>query len=154
MVPSPVPRRIVKLSTIEQLCELGITVICCGGGGIPISRGPDEQIVGHEAVIDKDRVSMLLAVRLGAPRFVITTSVDHVYEDFYSDHPVARPTLTDEEVRKLHAGGHFAAGSMAPKMEAAVEYLESIDGVAIVCLPERLVDAIDGQAGTQIRRAN
>ena len=91
VVASPAPQRIVQLDTIEQLCELGITVICCGGGGIPVSRGADGEIVGQEAVIDKDRVSMLLAVRLGAPRFVITTSVDHVYEDFYSDSPTPRP---------------------------------------------------------------
>ena len=92
---------VVQLETIEQLCELGITVICCGGGGIPISRTADGQIVGHEAVIDKDLVSMLLAVRLGAPRFVITTSVDHVYEDFYSDDPRPHPELTAEQVRQL-----------------------------------------------------
>jgi carbamate kinase len=152
VVASPIPRRIVQLSTIEQLCDLGITVICCGGGGIPVSRSADDQIVGHEAVIDKDRVSMLLAVNLGASRLVITTSVDHVYEDFYSDSPTPRPELTSDEVRTLHAAGHFAVGSMAPKMEAAVDFLSAIDGDVIICLPEDLVDAIDGRAGTHIRR--
>jgi len=154
VVASPAPQRIVQLDTIEQLCELGITVICCGGGGIPVSRGADGEIVGQEAVIDKDRVSMVLAVRLGAPRFVITTSVDHVYEDFYSDSPTPRPDLTAAEVRALHAAGQFAEGSMAPKMEAAVDYLEAIDGVVIVCQPEDLVEAIDGRAGTHVRRAS
>jgi carbamate kinase len=152
VVASPIPRRIVQLSTIEQLCDLGITVICCGGGGIPVSRSADDQIVGHEAVIDKDRVSMLLAVNLGASRLVITTSVDHVYEDFYSDSPTPRPELTSNEVRTLHAAGHFAAGSMGPKMEAAIDFLSAIDGDVIICLPEDLVDAIDGRAGTHIRR--
>jgi carbamate kinase len=152
VVASPIPRRIVQLPTIEQLCDLGITVICCGGGGIPVSRSADDQIVGHEAVIDKDRVSMLLAVNLGASRLVITTSVDHVYEDFYSDSPTPQPELTSDEVRTLHAAGHFAAGSMAPKMEAAVDFLSAIDGEVIICLPEDLVEAIDGRAGTHIRR--
>jgi carbamate kinase len=152
VVASPIPRRIVQLSTIKQLCDLGITVICCGGGGIPVSRSTDGQIVGHEAVIDKDRVSMLLAVNLGASRLVITTSVDHVYEDFYSDSPTPRPELTSDEARTLHAAGHFAAGSMGPKMEAAVDFLSAIDGEVIICLPEDLVDAIDGNAGTHIRR--
>jgi len=152
VVASPAPRRIVQLSTIEQLCELGITVICCGGGGIPVSRSADGEIVGQEAVIDKDRVSMLLAVRLGAPRFVITTSVDHVYEGFYSDAPTPRPELTSDDVRALQMAGQFAAGSMAPKMEAAVDYLEVVDGEVIVCLPEDLVEAIDGRAGTHVRR--
>ena len=154
VVPSPAPKRIVQLSTIEQLIDLGITVICCGGGGIPVSRGADGEIVGREAVIDKDRVSMLLAVRLGAPRFVITTSVDHVYEDFYSDDPIARPQLTVDEVRTLQAAGQFAEGSMAPKMEAAVDYLGAIDGEVVVCLPEHLVDAIDGTAGTHVTRGS
>ena len=139
VVASPIPRRIVQLPTIEQLCDLGIMVICCGGGGIPVSRSADGQIVGHEAVIDKDRVSMLLAVNLGASRLVITTSVDHVYEDFYSDSPTPRPELTSDEARALHAAGHFAAGSMAPKMEAAVDFLAAIDGEVIICLPEDLV---------------
>ncbi len=152
VVPAPKPHRIVQLDTIEQLCDLGITVICCGGGGIPISRTDDGAIVGHEAVIDKDRVSMLLAVRLGAPRFVITTSVDCVYEDFYSDHPRPRRELTADEVRRLHAGGHFPAGSMGPKMEAAVGYLEEVDGEVIVCLPDDLAEAIEGRAGTRVRR--
>lgn len=153
VVPSPKPLRIVQLPTIEQLCELGITVICCGGGGIPVSKTTDGQIVGHEAVIDKDRVSMLLAVRLGAPRLIITTSVDYVYEDFYSDTPIPRPELTCAEAQSLAAQGHFAAGSMGPKIEAAVDYLEMIDGDAAICSPGDLVKAFDGEAGTHIRRS-
>jgi carbamate kinase len=152
VVASPEPQRIVQLSTIELLCQLGITVICCGGGGIPVSRSEDGQIAGQDAVIDKDKVSMLLAVRLGAPRLVITTSVGYVYEGFYSETPRPRPELTSDEVRSLHAQGHFAVGSMAPKMEAAVDYLDAIDGETIICLPEDLVEAIDGRAGTHIRR--
>ncbi|MCP4222604.1 MAG: carbamate kinase [Actinomycetia bacterium] len=152
VVPSPNPQRIVQLSTIEQLCQLGITVICCGGGGIPISRSEDGQIVGQEAVIDKDRVSMLLAVRLGAPRLIITTSVDYVYTDFYSDSPRPRPSLGLDEVRSLRAQGQFAAGSMGPKMDAAVDFLDAVDGEMIICLPEDLEEAIDGRAGTHITR--
>ncbi len=152
VVPSPAPTKIVQMATIEQLAELGITVICCGGGGIPVSRDEDGRITGQEAVIDKDRVSMLLAVRLGAPRFVITTSVETVYEDFYADDPIPRPELTAADVRRLAAAEQFAAGSMAPKMEAVVDYLDAIDGEAIICLPEDLVHAIDGDAGSHIRR--
>lgn len=152
VVASPAPQRIVQLSTIEQLCNLGITVICCGGGGIPVSVNERGQIIGQEAVIDKDRVSMLLAVRLGAERLVITTSVDFVYEDFYSDAPIPRPELSCEDVSALAADGHFAAGSMAPKMEAAVDFLRAIDGETIVCQPQDLVRAIDGSAGTHVRR--
>ena len=153
VVPSPAPLRIVPLDTIHQLSDLGITVICCGGGGIPVSRGADGQIVGLEAVIDKDRVSMLLAVRLGSPRLVITTSVDFVYEDFYGARPIPRPELTVDEMRTLHRDGEFAVGSMAPKVEAAIDYLGAIDGEVIVCLPEDLVEAWDGRAGTHMRRS-
>jgi carbamate kinase len=153
VVPSPVPQRIVQLDTIEQLCALGITVICCGGGGIPVSRTDDGRIIGHEAVIDKDRVSTLLAVRLDAPRLVITTSVDRVYEDFYSNDPTPRPVLTIDEVRRLHAAGQFPPGSMGPKMEATIDYLEAIDGETIICLPDELGEAIAGRAGTHIRRS-
>jgi carbamate kinase len=152
VVASPQPRRIVQLPTIEQLVDLGITVICCGGGGIPVSSDPAGEIVGREAVIDKDRVSMLLAVRLGAPLFVITTSVDVVYADYYTDSPRPLPELTRSEAIALHEQGQFAAGSMGPKIEAAIDYLEAIDGEVIICLPEAIVDAIDGLAGTHIRR--
>jgi len=152
VVASPQPLRIVPLSTIEQLGALGITVICCGGGGIAVSKADDGQIIGHEAVIDKDRVSMLLAVHLGSPRLIITTSVDYVYEDFYTDAPKPCPELTLSKAQALAAEGHFAEGSMGPKIEAAAGYLEAIDGEAIICSPEDLVEAFDGRAGTHIRR--
>ena len=152
VVASPRPERIVQLGTIEQLGDLGITVICCGGGGIAVSRHPDGRIIGHEAVIDKDRVSMLLAVGLGASRLVITTSVDHVYEDFYSDAPIARPSLSRDEAAALLEAGQFGEGSMAPKVEAAIGFLDEIDGEVIICRPEHLVDAVDGGAGTHLRR--
>ncbi len=152
VVASPQPLRIVQLPTIKQLCDLGITVICCGGGGIPVSKTDDGQIVGHEAVIDKDRVSMLLAVRLGSPKLIITTSVDFVYRDFYSDAPQPLTNLTAAEAQRLADDGHFAAGSMGPKVEAAVRFLDAIDGDVIICSPEALVDAVDGKTGTHIRR--
>ena len=153
VVPSPQPRRIVQLRTIEQLTELGITVICCGGGGIAVSLDDSGNLVGREAVIDKDRVSMLLAVRLGAPRFVITTSVDRVYVDFDTDTPRALDELRRDEAVALHAEGQFPAGSMGPKIEAAIDYLDAIDGEVTICHPDQLVEAIDGNAGTRIHRS-
>ena len=152
VVASPRPQRIVQLPTIRRLVDLDVTVICCGGGGIPVSRDGDDRIRGHEAVIDKDRVSMQLAVHLEASRFVITTSVDRVYEGWFTDTPTPRPELTVAEVEALAAAGEFPPGSMAPKMEAMVGYLEAIDGEAVICLPGDLVAAVDGQAGTRIRR--
>lgn len=152
VVASPQPRRIVQLDTIRQLVDLGITVICCGGGGIAVSTDDAGDVVGREAVIDKDRVSMLLAVELEAPRFVITTSVDRVYLDFFTDHPRSLPELTAEQAAELLDRGEFPAGSMGPKIDAAIGYLAAIDGEVIICRPDALVDAIDGTAGTHIRR--
>ncbi len=152
VVASPQPRRIVPLPTIKQLSDLGTTVICCGGGGIPVTPGPDGTSVGREAVIDKDRVSMLLAVELGAPHFVITTGIDKVYTDFYGDNPVAHDTMTASDAVRYLAAGEFGTGSMAPKIEAAIDYLAAINGTVTICLPEDLVDALEGRAGTQIRR--
>jgi carbamate kinase len=152
VVPSPEPITIVQLPVIEHLSRLGITVICCGGGGIPVSRIADGRIIGHEAVIDKDIVSMLLAVHLRSQRLIITTSVDYVYRNFYNDAPAPLPELTCSQARSLLAEGHFPTGSMGPKIKAVVDYLAAVDGEAIICRPEDLVDAVDGRAGTHIRR--
>lgn len=152
VVPSPRPRRIVQLDTIRQLVDLGITVICCGGGGIAVSTDDAGVEIGREAVIDKDRVSMLLAVELGAPRLVITTSVDRVYADFSTDRPRPISTLTIGEATELLAQGEFPAGSMGPKIDAAIDYLTAIDGEVIICRPDALVEAIDGTTGTHITR--
>jgi len=152
VVPSPIPTRIMQLPTIEKLIDMDVTVVCCGGGGIPVSRADSGLLQGEEAVIDKDRVTALLAVHLDAERFVITTGVPCVYENFYSDNPIAHSELSLEDVRRMAADGQFAAGSMAPKMQAAVSYLEEVDGEVIICLPEDLVAALDQKTGTRIHR--
>lgn len=152
VVASPQPRRIVQLDTIRRLVDLDITVICCGGGGIAVSTDDAGEITGSEAVIDKDRVSMLLAVELGAPRFVITTSVDRVYVGYYTDHPRPLGELSLDEATALLADGQFPAGSMGPKIEAAIGYLTAVDGEVIICHPDDLVAAIDGTAGTRLTR--
>ena len=96
---------------------------------------------------------MLLAVQLAAPRFVITTSVDRVYLDYYGDRPQPLDDLSDADAAALLAKGHFPAGSMGPKIEAAIGYLAAIDGDVVICHPDHLVEAIDGRAGTRIRRS-
>lgn len=153
VVPSPQPRRIVQLDTIRRLVDLGITVICCGGGGIAVSTDAAGEVNGREAVIDKDRVSMLLAVELGAPRFVITTSVDRVHTGYYTDRPQPLDRLSITEATDLLDAGEFPPGSMGPKIEAAIGYLAEIDGQVIICHPDDLVDAIDGTAGTHLTRS-
>lgn len=154
VVASPQPQRIVQLDTIRRLVELGITVVCCGGGGIAVSVDDAGDLVGREAVIDKDRVSMLLAIELRAPRFVITTDVDRVYIGYDGPDPRPLVELTAGDAASLLIAGEFPAGSMGPKIEAAIGYLDAVDGEVIICHPDELVDAIDGDAGTHLRRGD
>ena len=152
VVASPSPVEIVQLDVIRQLLDAGTVVICCGGGGVPVTGGRDGQIRGLEAVIDKDRVAALLAVHLKAPRLVITTGVEHVYTHFGTPEQAALSETHVEEIRALAREGHFPPGSMRPKMEASVYYLNRVDGQAIICSPDHLVSALDRTSGTRIVR--
>ncbi len=153
VVPSPNPVRIVQLDIIRHLVGQDVTVVGCGGGGVPVMRDELGHIHGLEAVIEKDRVSARLALELDARRLVITTGVDGVYEHWGTDEQVKHPELMVEEVRALARAGQFPHGSMRPKMEAAVYYLNRrTDGECIVCAPGDLVGAIDRTAGTRIRK--
>ena len=135
---------------IRRLVEDGVIVVCCGGGGIPVQRTPEGAIEGVEAVIDKDRASALLAVRLGAERLIITTEVDHVYRDFRKPTQQALVRTHIEELRELARDGQFPPGSMRPKIEAAIFFLRRGGKEAIICRPEQLVEAFHGEAGTRI----
>ncbi|MBI4576836.1 MAG: carbamate kinase [Planctomycetes bacterium] len=150
VVPSPPPEDIVQLETIRRLIQAGATVICCGGGGIPVARGEDGPLHGLEAVVDKDRTSALLARSLGARRLVMTTGVDRVYRDFLTASPVSLPEVGLAELRALAREGQFPPGSMGPKVEAAIDFLEHGGGEVLVCRPEDLVEAFDGHTGTRI----
>jgi carbamate kinase len=132
--------------------ESGVTVIACGGGGIPVTRGPDDRLRGVEAVIDKDLASALLAERLGATRLVMTTGVDGVYRDFLTDRPELLSQATSAELERLAAAGQFPAGSMGPKIEAALAFLERGGDEVVICRPEALAFAWVGRAGTRIRK--
>jgi carbamate kinase len=150
VVPSPAPVRIVQLESIARLTEMRSIVICCGGGGIPVVRGDQGDIRGLEAVVDKDRVSALLGVRLGAKRLVITTGVDGVYKDFMTDTSELLREVTVSELKALEDAGQFPAGSMRPKVMAASAFLKHGGEDVIVCRPEELVAAWNGERGTRI----
>lgn len=150
VVPSPAPVRILQLEQIAKLTEWGSVVIACGGGGIPLARTPSGGLSGIEGVIDKDRASALLAVRLGAQRLVITTGVDGVYRDFLSDSPQLIPKATIAELNVLAAEGQFPPGSMGPKIKAADRFLRNGGSEVIICKPESLVAACRHKAGTRI----
>jgi len=151
VVPSPAPVRIVQLNSIAKLTQVGEIVIACGGGGIPVVRGEDGTISGIEGVIDKDRASSLLGARMGARRLIITTGVDAVYTDFFSDNPVRLRDTTLEEISTFAAAGQFPAGSMGPKIKAADRFLRNGGEEVIICSPKDLVAAVNYEAGTRIR---
>jgi len=151
VVPSPEPIGIVQLETIRRLCDAGVTVIACGGGGIPVVEDPDGHTRGIEGVIDKDRASALLALELGAKRLLITTGIDHVYADFHGPNERALRDVTLAEIEELEQKGHFAPGSMLPKMQAAARFLRGGGEEVIICRPELLADALAGRTGTRVR---
>jgi carbamate kinase len=151
VVASPAPSGIVGMEAIQHCLDAGIIVITAGGGGIPVI---DEKgsLRGVEAVIDKDRASALLAGRLGLERLLISTDVDRVYLDYTSPHRFAIAAADIEMARGYVAEGHFAEGSMRPKIEAAIAFVEQGGTEAIITDPEHLLEALEGHSGTHIIR--
>jgi carbamate kinase len=152
VVPSPAPIAIVQIETIRRLVQSGVTVICCGGGGIPVIRDLEGHLRGLEAVVDKDRASALLAGELGLRRMILTTGTDAIYRDFLTDERTRLSRTTSSELRLLAAAGHFPPGSMGPKVEAALRFIDRGGEEAVVCSPEALAEAFFGRAGTVIRK--
>jgi carbamate kinase len=148
VVPSPQPRRIFEIRPIRWLLDRGVVVICAGGGGIPTmyTREKPRRLVGVEAVIDKDLASCLLAETVGADIFVMATDVDGVYADWGS--PEARPlgTVTPEDL----VGMEFPAGSMGPKIAAAIRFASRTGGRAAIGQLEHIGEIVRGSAGTQV----
>lgn len=153
VVASPMPRRIVEIGAIRALIEGGFVVIAVGGGGLPVVADERGLLRGVPAVIDKDRASALLAIDLGADLLLISTAVEQVALDFGTprQRPVATMTVAEAKAR-LAEGRHFAPGSMAPKIEAVVSYLEAGGAEAIITDPGSIERALRGETGTRIIR--
>lgn len=149
VVPSPIPTQIVELDAIRACLDAGVVVIAAGGGGIPVVRR-DGQLEGIEAVVDKDRASALLATDLGAELFLFSTAVPHVSWHFGQPDEQALAWLGLEQAREYLRQGEFPPGSMGPKIESALAFLESGGRHAIVTSPEQIAAALDGDAGTEI----
>ncbi|MBA4312438.1 MAG: carbamate kinase [Chlorobiaceae bacterium] len=150
VVPSPKPLDIVELDIIKECLERGIIVIAAGGGGIPVCF-ENGSIIGIEAVIDKDRASALLASRLGIERFIISTEVEQVYINFKKPNQKPLNSISLDEMKKYLEEGHFLEGSMKPKIEAAINFLEEGGMEVIITDPEHIVEAFDGKTGTRIK---
>jgi carbamate kinase len=146
VVASPRPQQILELPVIKQLVAQGVTVICAGGGGIPVVRRGDGQLVGIEAVIDKDHASALLANGVGAEIFLMLTDVDAVYRAWGSRHAEAIGLCSVAELLELR----FAPGSMAPKVEAACDFVNQCGGMAGIGRLEDAQAIIEGRAGTRV----
>lgn len=153
VVPSPQPLEIVEQDVISELLDEGVIVIACGGGGIPVVAGEGGSLHGVDAVIDKDLASSLLANNVGAQTFSIATEVDNVYINYGTPEEEALSTVDVEELAAHLADGHFAPGSMAPKVEAVIGFLKRGGERAIITTPESLERALDGAAGTHVLSA-
>jgi len=150
VVPSPKPLEIVEEDVIRKLLDNDVIVIAVGGGGIPVLRAENGDLEGCAAVIDKDAASSLLACHLKADLFIISTGVDKVALDFGKPTQRFVDRLTVAEARKHLAEGQFPAGSMGPKIEAAIAYLQRGGKKVIITQPHLLDDAIHGKTGTCI----
>jgi carbamate kinase len=163
VVPSPAPLRILEIDAVRALMQAGILPVVSGGGGIPVVRAADGSYHGAPAVIDKDLTSAMLATELGAQKLLLLTGVDQVALDF------GRPTqrlldrLTVSEAREHYLAGQFPPGSMGPKVQAAMQFLQSAQcGAAagsggssagrevVITSLDRAVEAMDGKAGTRM----
>ncbi|HUG34434.1 MAG TPA: carbamate kinase [Anaerolineales bacterium] len=153
VVPSPLPKKILELESVRLLLNAGVTVITVGGGGIPVVDKGDGTFEGTAAVIDKDFASSLLAQEIGAELFLIATAVEKVAINFGKPDQKWLDKLTLEEAKAYLAEGiHFAKGSMAPKIQSIIWFLENGGKQALITNPENIGRALKGETGTWIVR--
>jgi carbamate kinase len=151
VVPSPLPKEIVEFDSVKLLLDAGHTVITVGGGGIPVVDSGNGELQGTAAVIDKDFASSLLARSIKAEMFLIATAVEKVAINFGKPDQEWLDKITLAEAKAyLEEGVHFAKGSMAPKIQAAIWYLENGGGQALITNPENIGRALKGETGTWI----
>jgi carbamate kinase len=151
VIASPIPLRIVELDAVRHLVEDGFVVIAVGGGGIPVIEDADGNLVGTRAVIDKDWATSLLAQELKVDLFLISTAVAQVAINFNKPDQQWLSRMTPAEAKTYHQEGHFAPGSMGPKIEAVLSFLEAHpEGKALITDPPNIARALDGETGTWV----
>ena len=148
VVPSPIPKRLVEFDAILTLLHAGFTVVASGGGGIPVVER-DGELWGVEAVIDKDYAASVIARDLHADLFLITTAVEKVALNYGTPDQRDLDRLTLAEAREYLAEGHFHKGSMGPKVQAVIWYLEAGGTEALITSPENIARALRGETGTR-----
>ncbi len=150
LVPSPEPVRSLEIATVRLLLDAGAVVVANGGGGVPMVDDGHGHLAGVEAVVDKDLAAALLAVELAADQLVILTDVDGVAIDYGGPGERWLDRVEPAELRELAARGMFGAGSMAPKVEAAVRFVEATGNPATIGPLDRAADALHGRCGTRV----
>jgi carbamate kinase len=150
VVPSPRPIAIIEQHEITTLLESGALVICGGGGGIPVARTPSGELEGVEGVIDKDLASAIIALGVRSPELVVLTGAEKVMLNFGTPEETPVSIMSVLEARKYQAEGHFPAGSMGPKIDAACRFIEGGGSRTLITDPFKLSDALEGHTGTWI----
>jgi carbamate kinase len=151
VVPSPDPIEIFEKEAIRQLIDAHSIVIASGGGGIPVIK-EGEKLVGVDAVIDKDLAGERLATDVKAKIFLILTDVDQVKLNYKTPQEKGLSNITVEQAKRYHAQGHFAKGSMEPKIRAAIRFIQSGGETAIITSLNKALDALEGTSGTTITK--
>ncbi|MDD5362811.1 MAG: carbamate kinase [Ignavibacteria bacterium] len=150
VVASPKPIKVIQTQIISDLTKDGYIVISVGGGGIPVYHDKNNDIAGVEAVIDKDLASAQLAIDLKADKFVILTNVEQCYINFRQPNEIKLTDLNLDEATTYYDQGHFTAGSMGPKVQSVIEFVSATGNHAIITHITKLVDSLEGKAGTLI----
>lgn len=150
LVASPTPLQIIELPAIRTLLASGALVIAAGGGGVPVVYKPDGTLRPRPAVVDKDAASCLLAIELGASVFILSTDVDKVALNFGAPEQIDIDRMNMADCRRYLEDGHFAPGSMRPKIESALKFLEEGGKEVIITQPHHLEGALQGISGTHI----
>jgi carbamate kinase len=150
VVPSPRPLEVLERATIATLFAAGTIVVAAGGGGVPLARDKNGRLRGVEAVIDKDWTSALLATELGCDTLAILTGVEHVFVDWGTPRARALEQVTAAELARHVADGQFPAGSMGPKIEAALAFLKGGGRRVIITAEDKLVPGLEGKTGTVV----
>jgi carbamate kinase len=152
VVPSPMPLGIVEAEAIRNLVESGVIVIASGGGGIPVFKNDKGSLNGVDAVIDKDRAGAKLAEEVNADIFLVLTDVEFAMKNYSKPDEEPIIMMTISEARALSTDGHFGEGSMGPKVEACIGFVERVGDRAIITSLENAADALEGLTGTHIIR--
>ncbi len=150
VVPSPEPKNVIEKEVIRELVDRGFIVVASGGGGIPVCRDAQGRLYGVEAVIDKDLAGERLAQDVHADTFVILTDVPNAILNYNTPHQMPLGKVTIEEMEKYVEEGHFRAGSMGPKVQAALRFVKDGGDRAIIARLDQVLAALKGEAGTQI----